>query len=155
MLSLILSMMLRERRFILSYQLITGDSKRTSGARTRRSMIETPGMVETFALSSAGAQRLGSAADMAAASAALPAGAYTTLRTYDGDGVPQLGVHTRRLEDSVALRGGRGTIDVLQLKAGLAAALGQTRFPESRIRITFAPPELFVSVEPFVPPPES
>jgi len=112
-------------------------------------------MVETFALRAGGPERLASAADLAAASAALPEGAYTTLRTYDGDGVPHLDAHAQRLEDSVALQGRPDGLDRTRLRRGLAAALKQTRFPESRIRITFAPPDLFVSVEPFVPLPES
>jgi branched-chain amino acid aminotransferase len=112
-------------------------------------------MVETFALGSSATERLASAADMAAASAALPDGAYTTLRTYDGDGVALLDAHAKRLEESVGLAGGTGVVDRARLRSGLAAALAQTRFPESRIRITFAPPRLFVSIEPFEPLPES
>ena len=38
--------------------------------------------------------------------------------------------------------------------AALAAVLRATRHPESRIRVTFAPPELFASIEPFEPLPE-
>jgi branched-chain amino acid aminotransferase len=40
------------------------------------------------------------------------------------------------------------------VRAGLAAVLRATRHPESRIRVTFAPPELFASVEPFEPLPD-
>jgi branched-chain amino acid aminotransferase len=85
---------------------------------------------------------------------ALPAGAYTTLRTYHGDGVPFLEDHFRRLEDSAFLQGSTGSIDRAAARAGLAAVLRATGHPESRLRLTFAPPELFVSVEPFVPLPE-
>jgi branched-chain amino acid aminotransferase len=112
-------------------------------------------MVETFALVADRVERLASASDMAAASAVLPDGAYTTLRTYDGDGVAHLDAHARRLDESVALAGGTRVVDLARLRSGLAAALDQTHFAESRIRITFAPPELFVSVEPFEPLPES
>jgi branched-subunit amino acid aminotransferase/4-amino-4-deoxychorismate lyase len=37
------------------------------------------------------------AATLAAASAALPQGSYTTLRTYGGNGVVRLARHVRRL----------------------------------------------------------
>jgi branched-chain amino acid aminotransferase len=112
-------------------------------------------MVETFALTAGGAERLATAADLAAASAALPDGAYTTLRTYEGDGVPHLGAHARRLEESAALQGRPAVLDRTRMRSGLGSALKQTRFAESRIRITFAPPELFVAVEPFTELPEA
>jgi branched-subunit amino acid aminotransferase/4-amino-4-deoxychorismate lyase len=112
-------------------------------------------MVETFVLAGAAATPLRSSPDLATASAALPAGAYTTLRTYGGDGVPFLEDHARRLEESAALQGRPGSVERALLRAGLAAVLRATRHPESRIRVTFAPPDLFASVEPFVPLPES
>jgi len=112
-------------------------------------------MIETFSLSAGGAFPVRSSPDLAAASASLPAGAYTTVRTYDGDGVPFLTEHLRRLEESVALQGHAHAIDRAELRSSLAAALRATGHPESRIRITFAPPDLFASIEAFVPPAES
>src|SRR5262249_49208976 len=112
-------------------------------------------MVETFVLDGRTATRLRSSADLATASVDLPAGAYTTLRTYDGDGLAFLEEHLRRLEESASLQGRSGTIDRAAVRAGLASALRATGHPESRLRLTFAPPGLFVSVEPFVPLPES
>jgi branched-subunit amino acid aminotransferase/4-amino-4-deoxychorismate lyase len=100
-------------------------------------------MVETFALKDGAATALQKSPDLATASATLPAGAYTTLRTYDGDGVPFLADHVRRLEESSALLGRPAALDPHRLRAALAAVLGATRHPESRIRVTFAPPELF------------
>ena len=111
-------------------------------------------MVETFALGDGAATPVRSSPDLAAASAALPAGAYTTLRTYGGDGVPFLDDHVRRLEESSALQGRPASLDGARVRAGLAAALRATRHPESRIRVTFSPPELFASVEPFEPLPD-
>jgi branched-chain amino acid aminotransferase len=108
-------------------------------------------MVETFALKGGAATVLRSTPDLATASAALPAGAYTTLRTYGGDGVPFLDDHIRRLEESSALQGRPATLDHARVRSGLAAVLRATRHPESRIRVTFAPPELFACVEPFEP----
>jgi branched-chain amino acid aminotransferase len=111
-------------------------------------------MAFTFALAEGAATPLRSAPDLATASGTLPAGAYTTLRTYGGDGVPFLDDHVRRLEESCALQGRPASIDRQGLRAGLAAVLRATRHPESRIRVTFAPPELFASIEPFEPLPE-
>jgi branched-chain amino acid aminotransferase len=39
------------------------------------------------------------------------------------------------------------------LRGAVTASLDATRFPESRLRITFSPPRLFLSVEPFTPLP--
>jgi branched-chain amino acid aminotransferase len=111
-------------------------------------------MVETFALAEGAATPLRSAPDLATASGALPAGAYTTLRTYGGDGIPFLDDHIRRLEESSALQGRPAALERGPLRKGLAAVLRATRHPESRIRMTFAPPELFASIEPFEPLPE-
>jgi branched-chain amino acid aminotransferase len=111
-------------------------------------------MVETFVLAGGAAKPLRSSPDLATASAALPAGAYTTLRTYGGDGVPFLDDHVRRLEESAALQGHPADLDRALLRAGVAAVLRATRHPESRIRVTFAPPDLFASVEAFAPLPE-
>ncbi|MGE3373496.1 MAG: aminotransferase class IV [Vicinamibacteria bacterium] len=87
---------------------------------------------------------------MAAASAALPQGSYTTLRTYGGRSVVRLAQHARRLAESLDPARpelvGEG-----ELAAALAAALDRTAHAESRIRLTFAPPRLYVSLEPFTP----
>ena len=48
---------------------------------------------------------LGDYPSMTAASANLPAGAYTTFRTYSGDRIVRLGGHFRRLEESLGLMG--------------------------------------------------
>ena len=111
-------------------------------------------MVETFVLKGDAATAFQKSPDLATASAALPAGAYTTLRTYGGDGVPFLDDHVRRLEESSALQGRPAVLDPRRLRVALAAVLRATRHPESRIRVTFAPPELFASVEAFEPLPE-
>ena len=111
-------------------------------------------MALTFALADGAATPLQSAPDLATASGGLPAGAYTTLRTYGGDGVPFLEEHLRRLEESCALQGHPAVLDRQALRGGLAAVLRATRHPESRIRVTFAPPALFASIEPFEPLPE-
>jgi branched-chain amino acid aminotransferase len=92
-------------------------------------------------------------ASLAEASAHLPAGAYTTLRTYNGSGVVRFEAHLRRLEESAASHGPPATIARDGARRLLVTALRETRHPESRLRLTFAPPRLLVSVEPFVPLP--
>jgi branched-chain amino acid aminotransferase len=97
----------------------------------------------------------GDSPSLAAASQALPPGAYTTLRTYQGDRVVRLAQHVQRLVDSVRIRGQVASLNETDVRRLLAFALKSTRYPESRLRLTFAPPSLFVSVEPLEPLPES
>ncbi len=88
-------------------------------------------------------------------SAALPAGAYTTLRTYGPARVLRLEDHVGRLRESARLQGRTGELGSDSVRAALAAALDRAGHPESRVRLTWAPPRLFVSVEPFTPLPEA
>lgn len=95
---------------------------------------------------------------MAAASAELPAGAYTTFRTYHGNRVLRLAQHARRLEESAGLMGQHGRLDPNTARAAVAATLQAIHpepwgAPERRFRLTFAPPQLFLTVEPFTPYP--
>ena len=109
--------------------------------------------VATFEAGPEGLRPLGRHASLAASSAALPAGAYTSLRTYGGRGVVRLAAHFRRLEESTALQGRPGSIDPAAARRAIAAAVDATPHGESRLRLTFAPPRLFVAVEPFTPLP--
>ena len=109
--------------------------------------------VETFESSGAGLERLGSHATLKEASAALPDGVYTTFRTYEGRRVLRLHQHLGRLLESAALKGTSGTLDLGSVRAAVTGAMDATRFSESRFRVTFAPPRLFLSVEPFAPLP--
>jgi branched-chain amino acid aminotransferase len=109
--------------------------------------------VATFEAGPTGLLPLGRHESLAAASAALPAGAYTSLRTYGGRGVVRLDAHFRRLEESTALQGRSGAVDAAAARRAIAGALDATRHDESRLRLTFAPPRLFVAVEPFTPLP--
>lgn len=111
-------------------------------------------MVTTFRLREDGTlELLAHHASMSEASATLPQGAYTTFRTYGGHRVLRLEQHVHRLEESLALLGRAATLDVAQVRRGIAAALRATGYAESRFRLTFAPPELFISIEPFTPYP--
>jgi branched-chain amino acid aminotransferase len=109
--------------------------------------------VASFELQPGALVLLGRHETLAAASEALPAGAYTTLRTYGGRGVVRLSAHLARLEESAALQGRPGTLDGLAVRSGLSRALDAASHPESRIRLTFAPPRLFVALEAFQPLP--
>lgn len=97
----------------------------------------------------------GTGAGLQAASAAVPDGAYTTLRTYGRDGVVRLPQHVARLQESTTLQGSGGGLDAGFVREAVAEALRATRHPESRLRLTYAPPRFFVSVEPFVALPEA
>lgn len=114
--------------------------------------MSVPGVASFEALPD-GLRSLGRHDSLAAASSALPAGAYTTLRTYGGRGVVRLEAHRRRLEETAALRQQPGTLARDAVRRAVATALDATGHPESRVRLTFAPPRLFVAVEPFAPLP--
>jgi branched-chain amino acid aminotransferase len=110
--------------------------------------------VVTYEATPSGVLLVGRHGTLAASSGELPEGAYTTLRTYGGRGVVRLGQHLRRLEESAALQGRPGPIDPAVARRAIAAALDAASHPESRLRLTFAPPRLFVAIEPFAPLPE-
>jgi len=109
--------------------------------------------VATFEPGEAGLVLLARHESLAASSQALPEGAYTTFRTYGGNGVVRLGQHVLRLCESVALKGVPGRLDPAAVRRALARALSECGYAESRVRLTFAPPRLFVAIEPFEPPP--
>lgn len=94
-------------------------------------------------------------ASMAAASALLPDGAYTTLRTYGGCRLLRLDRHLDRLDETVALQQRSGRVDRDEARALIRHALASGGHRESRLRLTFAPPEFSVSVESFAPLPAS
>jgi len=109
--------------------------------------------VSTFEVRREVLERLGSQGTLGEASALLPVGAYTTFRTYHGRRVLRLAQHAARLLESTALKGEPGTLELESLRAAVGAALDATTFGETRFRVTFAPPRLFLSVEPFTPLP--
>ena len=98
---------------------------------------------------------------MQAASAQLPNGAYTTFRTYASNRVLRFHQHITRLETSAALLGQTSTLDEAAITTAIRDALQQARASagwtasEARFRLTFAPPHLFISIEPFTPYPAS
>jgi len=109
-------------------------------------------MVRTFKVVGTSLEELCVHSDMADASRSLPHGSYTSLRTYERTRVLRLAQHADRLSRSLP---GMPPLDAGGLRRAVAAALEATRCAESRLRVTFAPPELYVSVEPFEPLPAS
>ena len=95
--------------------------------------------------------RLADDDSFAAASGRLPAGVYTTFRTYGGGRVVRFPAHLRRLANSARLQGTTARIDGDAVRRLVAAALAAAGHRESRVRVTVAPSKVFVSVAPFVP----
>jgi branched-chain amino acid aminotransferase len=109
-------------------------------------------VVRTFDITNGAARETDPAESLAEASARLPSGGYTTLRTYGGDRVVRLAEHLRRLETACRTP---GALDEASVRAGLHAAVRSAGHPESRLRVTWAPPRLFAAVERYEPlPPE-
>lgn len=108
-------------------------------------------MVLTFEAVGGRIRRRCESPTMNLASSELPQGAYTTLRTYGRNRTVRLHDHVRRLTESIALQGGHAVLDEGSARHIIAQALRASAFPESRLRLTLAPPHFFVSVEPFSP----
>lgn len=108
---------------------------------------------KTFEAGSAGLTELGGYQSLREASGALPNGAYTTFRTYEHRRVVRLRQHVARLQETAALKGLAGGLGLEPVRAAVSAVLDATGFTETRFRMTFVPPRLFLSVEPFSPLP--
>lgn len=117
--------------------------------------MSTFGPVRTWEIAAGDSRERAPSASLNAAAADLPDGAYTTLRTYGGARLLRIDAHFRRLEESAALEGQPGRIDEAAARRGLRDALAACGHAESRLRLTFAPPRLFVSVEAFAPLPDA
>ena len=109
------------------------------------------GPVVTFVVEDQGVVRVGGDQSLAAASSRLPPGVYTSFRTYGGDRVLRFPAHLRRLATSADLQGTPARIDEAAVRRLVAAALGATSYPESRVRLTVAHSQVFASIAPFVP----
>jgi branched-subunit amino acid aminotransferase/4-amino-4-deoxychorismate lyase len=111
-------------------------------------------MVTTFETSADGLRRVAEHDAMRAATAELPAGVYTTFRTYQGNRVLRLGQQVHRLAESAALSGfAEGALDEAAIRRALAEILGGRSGGDWRFRLIYAPPRLFYLVEPFLPYP--
>jgi branched-chain amino acid aminotransferase len=109
----------------------------------------------TFTAERGRTERTAEHASLAEASKALPGGAYSTLRTYSGTRLLRLRQHLDRLNESAALLGAHGVLDDAEARDAIRVALHATAHSESRLRLTWAPPRFFVSVEAFTAlPPE-
>jgi branched-chain amino acid aminotransferase len=112
-------------------------------------------VVTIFRLAGAHPEFFASAPSMAEASAILPDGAYTTLRTYGhGTRVLRLAQHLARLREPTASGPGSGFEDS-KVRAGLVQALKAVGSDEARLRLTCAKERLFVAVEPLESLPET
>lgn len=110
--------------------------------------------MRTFEEASEGLVERGDDLSARETTAALPSGAYTTFRTHGRFRVLRLGDHVHRLAESSRLQGRAAELPHDRVRRAVAQALARTGHGESRLRLTFAPPRLFVSVEPFTPYPE-
>jgi hypothetical protein len=79
--------------------------------------------VATYEAGPEGLRLVGRHATLAASSAELPQGAYTTLRTYGGRGVVRLDQHRRRLEESAVLQGRPGAIELDAVRRAVTRVL--------------------------------
>ncbi|MCG6927217.1 MAG: aminotransferase class IV [Acidobacteria bacterium] len=111
--------------------------------------------VLTLEMTGHGTTLVGEDDSLPAASMRLPAGVFSTLRTYGGRGVVRFDAHLRRLEESAARLGRPAAVDPAGARRLVGGALRAGGHAESRLRLTFAPPRLFASVEAFVPLPPS
>ncbi len=112
-------------------------------------------MVATFLREDEATRLWAQHSSLGEASEQLPDGAYSTLRTYSGSRFLRLSQHVARLNESAALQGQTAILSEPDARAAIADALRETSFPESRLRLTWAAPRFFVSLEPFVPLPEA
>lgn len=113
-------------------------------------------MSETFEMANHKLRRFAVAGDtLDEISRALPAGTYTTLRTYGGRRFLDLPHHLSRLVESLRLMGGPDRVDLGEVREALAGALQATGYAETRARVTIplAGAPIFVTVEPFTPYP--
>jgi len=112
-------------------------------------------VVTIFRLGGAHPEFFASAPSLAEASALLPDGAYTTLRTYGhGTRVLRLAQHLARLREPTA-SGPGSRFEDSKVRAGLVQALKAAGSGEARLRLTCANERLFVAVEPLEPLPET
>ncbi len=103
-----------------------------------------------------------------AVSASLPGGAYTTIRTYQGDRLIRVLDQVQRLEQSARLAGKPAQLDEARLRLALRSAMAQTRRQfgigsaaagqaDLRLRLTLdlesRPGDLYIAIEPLEAPP--
>jgi len=94
------------------------------------------------------------------ASAHLPGGAYTTLRTFNGNRALRLEDHFRRLEQTAQIAGHPLFLDDTTLRAALRRVIQAAAGGDLRLRLTLdleqTVGDVYISAEPLVvPPPEA
>lgn len=88
----------------------------------------------------------------------LPAGAYTTFRTYDGNKALWLEKHYLRLEETLLLAGSPVQLDRPHISQGVREMLAVYGRDEARVRITVDstknPGDVYIALAPLVTPTE-
>ena len=112
-------------------------------------------MVVTFEVIGRRVARFLESPSLSATTSQLPQGAYTTLRTYGRTRIVRLREHVARLNGSAAWQTSVAVVDEGTARSAIAQALAASGHDETRLRLTFAPPRLFVSAESFAPLPAS
>jgi len=114
-------------------------------------------MVTTFQLNPDAVMReMARHLTMGQASEELPEGAYTTFRTYQAKRVLRIDQHLHRLEESLALSQQHAPpINSHLARMAVGRIISMLHYPEARLRLTYAPSGLYISIEPFTPYPES
>jgi branched-chain amino acid aminotransferase len=83
------------------------------------------------------------------ASKRLPEGLYTSLRTYHGCRILRPEAHAARLSEAGE------SVHETDIRQAVRVALQRKRHPDSRLRLTVASGRFFVSIEAFLPLPQS
>ncbi len=88
----------------------------------------------------------------------LPAGAYTTFRTYEGNKALWLKKHYQRLEETLVLAGSPMQLDRLHISQGVREMLHAYGGDDARVRITVdatkKPGDVYIALAPLVTPSE-
>lgn len=115
--------------------------------------------LHVYALTPAGLTLTGQTGpSLDAVSLALPAGVFTTLRTYTGRRIVGLTAHLARLAESRALLDPAAPpVDLAALRAGLRTVIEREAQPALRLRLTVpaAGAVTYIAGEPFEPYPEA
>lgn len=89
----------------------------------------------------------------------LPAGAYTTFRTYEGNKALWLEKHYHRLEETLMLAGHSIQLDRLHISQGVREMLEEYPGADARVRITVDstrnPGDVFIALAPLITPSKS
>lgn len=120
-------------------------------SKTATYRIPTTGGIEQISIS---------VSSLDQASAIIPAGAYTTFRTFNRTRAIEIDEHFSRLVESAQLAASPVSIRPDEIRQNLRQLLSKSTSGESRVRLTLdltqTPGDVYISIEPLsVPPPEA